>query len=193
MPAITEHQLSLEIPEITCPDRIRIWDSSVYADSLLVDCETLDILMPGYSQSVQFLYTDSPTPLEYGFDRIFTAVDLGLQAQGSTTLKCLPDGLWVIQYSVSPNNVKYVKYYHLRTVEAMLTYYKELCKLQLAQCEPTAQQKQHLADLRYIKMLLDAAKAKAEYCHAPDQAVAMLQYANSLMKKYQDGCCITCS
>ena len=53
--------------------------------------------------------------------------------------------------------------------------------------------KQHLADLRYIKMLIDGAKAKVEYCHSTEQGVEMLQYANKLMKKYQDGCCVTCS
>jgi hypothetical protein len=193
MPAITSHQLALEIPHTPCPDRMRIIDASVYADAIAVECETLEILIPGYIDPVVFKDTDTPTPLDGGFDRWFTTVDLGLQAGGSSSLACLPDGLYTIQYSVSPNDEKYVKYYHLRTTQAMNDYYKELCKIQLAECEPTAEVKQHLADLRYIKMLLDSAKAKAEFCHAPDQASAMLQYANKLMKKYQDGCCVTCS
>ena len=293
MAAITEHHLKLEIPVTSCPDIIRIWDASAYAENLLVECETLEILLPGYSVPViyknesqftayvyeQFsithpdttavdataltpttatfaltnyvgivvgqsitgtgippgsiitnvsigsititfplptitpvvadfnnvtdimiynliendnVYAISGDPFMKNFDIRFTATDLAIQAEFPEVLTCLPDGLYIIQYSVSPNDVKYVKYYHLRTTRAMNTYNKELCKIQLAQCEPTAELKQRLADLRYIKMLLDAAKAKAEYCHAPDQAQDMLNYANKLMKKFQEGCCVTC-
>lgn len=292
MAVITSHQLALEIPATACSDRIRISDASVYADALGIECETLEILVPGFSvpaiykNTSQFQayvyeaiavqpdttaadataistttatfaltdYTDvvvgqaitgtgipagsiittvngttsititfptatvndedfnnitdlmifsivvnnnvyaiSGSPFMANFDLEFTASDLSLQAQNATELACLPDGLYIIQYSVSPNDETFVKYYHLRTTSALNTYYKELCKLQLAQCEPTAEFKQHLADLRYIKMLYDAAKAKAEYCHSPEQATDMLAYANKLMKKYLTGCCVTCT
>lgn len=193
MPSITSHQLALEIPNTSHTDRMRIIDASVYADSLPVEFETLQILIPGYSDPIVFKEADTPTPLQQGFDRWFTTVDLGLQAVSSDSLDTLPDGLYVIQYSVSPNDQKYEKYYHLRITKAVNIYHKELCKIQLSECEPTAEMNQHLADLRYIKMLLDSAKAKAEFCHAPDHASAMLQYANKLMRKYQDGCCVTCT
>jgi hypothetical protein len=42
-------------------------------------------------------------------------------------------------------------------------------------------------------MLIDAAKAKAEYCESPTQAVDMLEYARKLLSKYQSGSCITCN
>ena len=191
MAAITSHQLALEIPAMSCYDRIRIWDASIYADALAVECETLEILAPGSTLPTTFKDTDT-VPLASGFDNIYTGVDLGLQASASSALMCLPDGLWTIQYSVSPNDEVYVKYYHLRTTKALNEYYKELCKLQLAQCDPTAEFKQRLADLRYIKMLLDAAKSKVEYCHATEEGVKMLQYANKLLTKFQTGCCVTC-
>ena len=38
-----------------------------------------------------------------------------------------------------------------------------------------------------------AAKAKAEYCHAPVQAVEMYTYAEKLLAKYLTGCCVTCN
>jgi hypothetical protein len=41
-------------------------------------------------------------------------------------------------------------------------------------------------------MYIDAAKAKAEYCHAPIEGVEMLAYAEKLLRKYLTGCCITC-
>jgi hypothetical protein len=70
------------------------------------------------------------------------------------------------------------------TTHLVNTYYREICKVQLQACEPTAEQHQKMHDLRYIKMYADAAKAKAEYCHAPVQAVEMYEYAERLLAKY---------
>ena len=70
MPALTQHQLALEVPEQSCSDRLTIWDASVYANGITVDCEKLEIKIPGYSTVYTHLYTDSPNPLEYNFNNI---------------------------------------------------------------------------------------------------------------------------
>ncbi len=189
---VNEHVLLLDIPATACPQSMRIIDMSVYSSLIPVDCERLDILVPGYSTAAVFSYDDAVDPLDEGFDRVFSAADIGVQANFPSSLSDLPDGLYIIQYSVSPNEVKYVKYYHLRTTILLNDYYKELCKLQLAQCEPTAETKQKLADLRFIKSLIDAAKAKAEWCLSTGQAVDMYNYAVKMLNKYKTGCCVTC-
>ena len=104
----------------------------------------------------------------------------------------IPDGIYTIRYSVAPNASVNVTYYHLRTTVILNDYYKELCKVQLAQCEPTPDVVQKLKDLRYIKSLIDAAKAKVEYCHANEQGNDMYNYAKELLNKFKTGCCITC-
>lgn len=184
-----KHILALDIPDTACDTILKIWDSSSYAASLPVDCPRLDIFLPGFAAP---LYITEPT-LVPGFVLNLTAKDFGLQHQQAEHLIALPDGLYTIKYSVSPNDKVFVEYYHLRTTSIMNIYYKELCKVQLEPCEPTPEQHQKLHDLRYIKMYIDAAKAKAEYCHSPKQGVEMLAYADKLLRKFMTGCCVTCS
>ena len=183
-----KHTLSLDIPDIACENVIRIVDTSLYGRGLAISCQRLDITLPGFTSPV-YIYEADLTP---GFMKNISAVDLGLQPESNTGPMSLPDGLYIIKYSVSPNDKVYVEYYHLRTTLILNQYYKEICKLRLEACEPTAEVKQKLQDLRYIKMFIDAAKAKAEVCHAPNQAVDMLSYANKLLQRYLTGDCITC-
>jgi hypothetical protein len=189
-----KHVLALDIPETACENVLKIWDSSIYGDGLPVDCPRLDIYLPGFSLPIYYTTNpdlDPPTVLEPGFVKNFSSTDLGLTAENQDVI-AFPDGLYTIRYSVSPNETVYVQYYHLRTTRLMNMYYKEICKIQLQACEPTAEQHQKMHDLRYIKMYIDAAKAKAEYCHAPLQAVEMYEYAETLLSKYLTGCCVSC-
>ena len=181
-----KHILQLDVPETACENIIRIVDTSIYADlSLLpVVCQQLDITMPGMSEPVYI--TEGLTP---NFCKVFSAADLGMDCPPGSPIH---DGLYKIRYSISPNDKSFVEYYHLRTTATTNRYYAEICKLRLRECEPTSEELQHYKDLNYIKMLIDAAKAKAEYCHAPDQGVEMLSYANKLLDKYIMGCCVTC-
>ncbi len=84
MPAITSHQLALEIPEQSCPDRIRIWDASVYADNIAVECETLEILIPGYTTVVTFADTDDPNPLDNAIIPTGESLTTQRQARGKS-------------------------------------------------------------------------------------------------------------
>lgn len=186
MPTI-KHTLALEIPDTACDTILRIWDGSVYGQGLDVDCPRLDIYLPGFTAPIYY------TELTPGFVKNLTAKDMNLQHPLDATPMTLPDGLYKIRYSVSPNDKVFVEYYHLRTTGIMNMYYRELCKVQLEACEPSAEQHQKLHDLRYIKMYIDAAKAKAEYCQSPKQATDMLAYAEKLLHKYLTGCCVTCS
>ena len=181
-----KHHLALDIPETACDNILRITDASVYASGLAVDCPRLDIMLPGFTVPV---YITTFTP---GDSINLNAIDLGLIPVNSPEIMSLPDGLYTIKYSVSPNDKVFVEYYHLRVTRLLNTYWKEVCKVQLAPCEPSVEQHEKLHDLRYIKMYIDGAKAKAEYCHSPKDAVDMYLYAQKLLKKYQSGCCITC-
>jgi hypothetical protein len=185
--ATIRHILALDIPDTACDTILRVWDASVYAQGLDVDCPRLDIWLPGFV--VPKYYTD----LQANFVKNLNAIDLGLQHPLSDTPVTLPDGLYKIRYSVSPNDKVFVEYHHLRTTNIVNMYYQEMCKVQLEPCEPDTEQHQKLHDLRYIKMYIDAAKAKAEYCHAPEQAVDMLAYAEKLLRKYLTGCCVSCT
>jgi hypothetical protein len=181
-----KHILQLDVPETACENVLRVVDTSIYADpSLLpIECQQLDITLPGTNQPIYI--TAGLTP---NFCEVFDATDLGIACPPGSPL---PDGVYTIRYSISPNDVTNITYYHLRTTSTLNRYFGEICKLHLQECEPSSDERQNLNDLRYIKMLIDAAKAKVEYCHAPTQGVDMLAYANRLLDKYIMGCCITC-
>jgi len=181
-----KHHLALEIVDTACDHVLPIIDISTYASMLPVECSRLDITLPGFYQPV---YLD----VEPHFNEAITAVRLGMQNEDNNGLATLPDGIYTIRYSVAPNDYVFVEYKFLRTTLITNEYYREVCKIQLAECEPSREVIQKMKDLRYIKMLIDAAKAKANYCDACVSSIDMLQYAQRLLKEYQLGKCLTCN
>jgi len=174
---MANHVLSLEVPTVMNPTVLNIIDISVYSDIVPLTCATLNVTVPGFSHSVQI-------DVIPGFAEILTACDLQLQ-----TVNCgsqyvdIPDGVYIIKYSVSPNDIVYVEYNHLRITKALIKYNKILCDVDIAACDPPAKIKQKLQELRLIRMYLEAAKAKVEYCLEPDKGMTLYNYALKLLNK----------
>ena len=180
---MANHVLSLEVPTVMNTCILNINDTSIYSNIVPLTCETLNVTVPGYSYSNQI--TVSP-----GFIAILTACDLQLQTTGcGEQYAPLPDGIYIIKYSVSPNDIVYVEYNHLRITNALVRYNKALCTLDLAACEPSAKVQEKLEKLRMIKMYLDAAKAKVEFCLEAQQGMTLYNYAIKLLNKYD---CVNC-
>jgi len=59
----------------------------------------------------------------------------------------------------------------------------------MAACEPDADVKEKLAELRLIKSFIDAAKAKVEYCHDPEAGMELLLYAKKRLDKITNNLC----
>lgn len=185
---MSKHTLSLDIPETATPHSFRIVDTSVYGDGLLVECQRLDITLPGFTQPAYI--SDVLTP---GFAINFSGIDLGVHSSisGDPLVK-LPDGVYTIRYSVSPNDKVYVEYKHLRTTITMNKYYLYLCDLELKPCEADADLKKELDYLRMIRMYIDAAKAMVEYCGDVKKGIALFTYAQKLLNKYKNTTCKNC-
>lgn len=180
-----KHTLSLEIPDTLNECILRVADSSVYDDKLPVECATLEILPPGFTCAVSLEATA-------GFcNWNLTACDLGMQ-----TLSCgevfdtLPDGVYVIKYSVAPNEYVFVEYNHLRITNALIKYQKLLCYLDIAACDPLPEVKEKLKKLRLYHMMLMAAKAKVEFCHHPKEGMNLYEYAVKMIDKMSCNLCI---
>lgn len=174
---MAQHKLSLEVPTVLNTCIMSILDTSVYTPLIPVTCPTLNVTVPGFNYSTQLTIVP-------GDNIILTACDLQLQTQDcGTVFSDLPDGIYVIKYSVSPNDIVYVEYNHLRISKALNTYNDILCKLDLAACEPSQVIQQKLEKLKMAKMYLDAAKAKVEFCHEANQGMSLYNYAVKLMKK----------
>ena len=181
------HQLSLDVIDTGCAHNLKISDTSAYAEHLPADCQRLAIWLPGFANPVYIPHLNTR-----GFITSLTALDLGLQPQADAPLRDLPDGLYKVQYSVSPNEHVLVEYHHLRTTKTTLRLLQELCKVQLSTCEPDADQHRKLHELREIDQFLRAAKAKVEVCHTPVQGLQLLEYAQKLLANLQTGKCLHC-
>ena len=180
---MANHVLSLEVPNVSNTCVMKIMDTSVYSDIIPILCPKLNITVPGFNTSTEI-------EVDPGFVEPITACTLQLQtADCGSSYVDLPDGVYIIRYSVSPNDVVFVEYNYLRTTKALNLYNKILCTLDIANCEPSAIVLKKLEELRLIKMYLDAAKAKVEYCLEPQKGMVLYNYALKLLEKLN---CINC-
>lgn len=174
---MANHVLSLEVPTVMNSCILRIVDTSVYSNLVPLTCATLNVTVPGFAYSNQIDVTA-------GFTETLTACDLNLQTVDcGTKYVDIPDGVYIIKYSVSPNDIVYVEYNHLRITKALKIYNQLLCDLDIAACDPPATIKKKLNELNMIRMYLEAAKAKVETCLEPDKGMTLYNYALKLLKK----------
>lgn len=177
-----KHQLSLEMPDSNNAQVMRLFDTSIYAPDMNVNCGNLRITSPGFNLPVAIEVLPN-------FNLVLTACTLGLQRSGcGSHSEILPDGIYVINYSVSPNSSVFVEYNHLRLTQTLNKYNNLLCQLELSGCEPGADIKEQLEELRLIKSFIDAAKAKVEYCHEPQAGMELLVYAQKRLNRYATEC-----
>ena len=172
-----KHILSLEVPTVGNCEILKIQDTSQYAENLAVDCAQLVITPPG-SAAIAVI------AVEPGFDLNINACSLNLQPiECESTRVNLQDGVYIIRYQVSPTDKVYVEYNHLRITTILTTYYKKLCELDITPCEPSSVKEQLLAETKYIRTLIDAAKAKVEYCQSPNEGMELYNFAKKKLEK----------
>lgn len=180
---MSQHVLQLECPDTMNGCVLRLIDISIYS-GVPVTCPELLVQVPGFTKGVSI---PNPQP---GFIYNLTACDLGIQTtQCGTKYFDLPDGIYILKYSVSPNKFVYVEYNHLRITKALRMIYDILCDLDRSACEPPAQTKAKMMELGYIEMVLKGAKADVEFCLKPKQGLENYKYALKLLDKLR--CCTT--
>lgn len=185
-----KHKLSLHIPNTMDDWQLVIQDTSIYADLIPVSCPTLQIQLPGFITATTVTDTTIPNPLAPGFIRQFTACSLNVQTEScGTRYDCLPDGIYIIKYSVSPNDVVFVEYNHLRITKALKQWNEKLCELDMAPCDPDKEKKAKLDELMEIKAFLESAKNRVEYCHKANEGMELYNYAKKRLDKLD---CKTC-
>ena len=179
-----KHILSLEVPTVANCEILKIVDTSQYAPNLNIDCSQLVITPPGS------VYV-APIDVQPGFDLNVNACAIHMQSTGCDSTRVhLPDGIYIIRYQVSPTDKVYVEYNHLRITTILATYYKKLCELDITPCEPTSTKQQLLGQMKYIRTLIDAAKAKVEYCQSPNEGMELYKFAKKKLEKITcDVCC----
>lgn len=163
---------------------MKIYDTSQYNTMSPVTCPRLEIQVPGFTQAVEI---PNPQP---GFMYNLTACDLKIQTtQCGTQFFDLPDGIYVLKYSVSPNEFVSVEYNHLRITKALNIIQAIYCDLDVSACVPDDKTAAKLRELLLLQAQLEAAKAKVEYCRQPKAGMEIYTYTLRLLDKLR--CCTT--
>ncbi len=177
------HKLSLECPETLNPYILRIDDTSVYDELLDVTCSRLYVKLPGFSRSAEIIpAVDRDSNGNWiPFRGIYTSKHLNV---ANKSFCKLPDGIYMIKYSVAPNGLVYVEYAHLRTTELKNRLYQLYCDINLSSCEPEKDTVKKLELLGKIEQYLKAATSKVEVCHDFDAGMELYDYAKKLLGKF---------
>lgn len=181
---MANHKLSLEIPDTLNSCVLRVIDTSVYNNQIAAKCPILQVTAPGFSkpQFVDNMVTD--------FSLNLTACQIKIQTAGcGSTFNDLPDGVYILKYSISPNEVVYVEYNHLRITKALLKIQGLLCDLDRGACEPSVQVRDRQRQIEDIWNDLDAAKAKVEFCREVTQGLQLYKYAMERLNKLKCRSC----
>lgn len=180
------HKLALEVPDTLNTKYIKISDFSDYNDNIPVECALLEVTVPGFNSPVQITGEE----IEPGFNLLLSACELKLQHNNCDSCKLdLPDGIYILKYSVSPREYVNVEYNYLRVSCLMNRYKKALCCIPLNGTEPDEVTKEKLKELNNIFMYIEAAKSAVEICGNPSKGMEMYEYAKKLLSKFD---CITC-
>lgn len=179
---MSKHFLALDIPDTYNPKIMVVRDLSEYSTELLVQNAILEIYSPGFTKPS--LIDQSTT----WFNNL-SACSLGLQLTHCGEVQAdLADGIYIIRYSVSPNDQVFVEYNHLRVTGIMNNYYVALGSVQLAPCEPDEDAMEKLEELELIKNMIDVAKIRVEDQNKPQQGIDLLMYANKRLDKFLAHC-----
>lgn len=181
------HDLSLEVPQISNPKALRIYDSSNWDSSDPPTTVSLDIIVPGNTDSVTFAVNE-------GFDNLYNASTLEIAVVSDPAdLGDLPDGIYILRLTAVGTDTQWVEYNHLRQVCLLKDYYKALCTLNFYPCDTLdVDLEAKRKDLSVIKAYIDAAKAKVEWCNAPNEGIALHNFAKKLLSKFSLEKCKSC-
>lgn len=178
------HDLNLEMPFVSNPKVLKIFDTSIWDENTPSTEIELSIVSPGFKTPVIF-------NVKRGFDKLFNCSTLGIYPV--TNLKDLtdiPDGIYIIKLTNKYlTDEEFVEYNHLRQTKILGDWHKALCKLRLNDCDNlTKDIEEERKRLYQIKAYIDAAKAQVEYCNAPNEGLELQLYAKSLLDKYSKTC-----
>lgn len=175
---MANHRLSVEAPDTLNTCVLPLVDLSIYNPDIQVKCPRLQISIPGFSNSV---YVDN---VQTEFFLKLTACDLKIQKENcGKDFNDLPDGIYVITYSVSPNETVYVSYNHLRTSKVLNKVKAAYCDLDLEECVSNAAKKKMLDNLRTAQDYLASAKSNVEYCRNSKNGLELYKKAMNILDK----------
>lgn len=157
--------LLLTISDTLSDCKFIIKDISDYPTGYILQCQRVYITPPGFSNPVVKDVTS-------GFELVVDNCLLQLQSEGCDS-ECLSlaDGIYIIRYEVNDN--LYVEYNYMR-INQLLNRYKDLlCCADIRSDDQKLVKQEMIDNLKDIRLYLDAMKVSVEYCHKPNQGMAL--------------------
>lgn len=175
---MARHILGVDVIPTNNDEILHLFDTSSYAKGLDVTCGRLEILVPG------FRYAKIIDPVPY-FNLAINAKDLELVPQSASALPALPDGIYNIKYSVSPNELVYTEFDFLRTQSFEIDLLNARCDIDLDTCTPSSDIIDQLKKLRDIEDYIKAAQG-AVYGGDLEKGAALYMYARTLFERFKN-------
>lgn len=176
-----KHILQLDVPPTSNEGVFLIDDISIYDSILPATCLNLQILPPGFNVPSQI------EGMSTGFRLVLNACTLGILSSSNCATSCpvLPDGVYHIRYSVSPNDQVYVEYDVLRTTVALNRLNTVLCNAEIKCCIPDQEAQYIIDQCTLIRNFLLTAKLLVENKHLVADGISMYRFALSLIVKME--------
>lgn len=194
--------LELFIPESTSTCSFKVEDISYYPVGAIAYCRELDVLVPGFKYSVVFNFSEN------NWSTILNAYNLKLTDEKEPDegpLLPLPDGVYVLKYTINNSKDYNVTYYYMRTQVLMMRFKNVLCcikdRINYISDKDISVVLQKISDIEGYLLL---SRTSAEVCHDVDKAIKFYCMAAKEMKQLScsycpDGCiddlgqgCLSC-
>lgn len=172
-----EHSLGITVIETNNPQVLHLIDESIYNEDVPYVCPRIHITVPGFQ-------TSSETVPTQNFNLVLTACNLEIQ-----TTRCdsqffeIPDGVYAIRYSVSPNEYVFTEINHLRLTKTNNRIAKIYCSLEPWYADLPKKQEDKLKKLNEVENLLKAAVASIEVCKDFKKGTELYNYALKKLDK----------
>lgn len=176
-------KLNIEFPITNNTKILRLFDISEYSQGITVSCGQLLITVPGFNYAVPF--NVDPT-----FNLSLNSNNLNLSSTYDYNLADLPDGIYIIHYSINPNEKVWVEYNHLRNTIQLKEYSSKLCQIYNDIDITPKERNSKLEELRKIKLEIDGAKSLVEWCNSPIKGLELYTSAQKKLSKFSS--CSTC-
>jgi hypothetical protein len=175
---MTTTLLLQEIPSSDCRV-LKLCDSSIYDDANPVFNAILEVTAPGFDCPIFFKVTK-------GFLMTLNSSNLKIvPSNTASALTCIPDGIYSIKYSISPNDRQFVAYDLMRNTNQLIAYWREIARLFHDRDRISKKGfEEKRAKLVWIKELMDAAKYSVEERGEAEEGMDMYREASSLLNHF---------
>lgn len=180
---MSQHILLLDVPTTTNPKTFRVIDNSVYISGIQANNCFIQILTPGSTTVKQF----SVLP---GFNLLLNASSLRLcVVKKASDLINLPEGLYIIKYSVNPNSLLFVEYSYLHNASQYQQYISLVCELYSKKSLiPFKEFSAKRNELWKISKMIKDAKALVEDCNKVKEGLNLFKECTELINSFQTNC-----